>query len=472
VAGVVGLAAAALGLRWGVAVFEAQMGELPFWFHDTLSARTVVYTALLAVLASAVAGVMPALRMTGRAGEARLRQAAAGGSSIRFGRLWSAIIVTQVALTAFAAPVIGDVVLSTREIAGADLGVPAGEFLSARVAPDGEGPEAAARARAALDELERRLEADPAVGGATRAETLPGAYHPRRFVEVEGVAPPAGERARRAQVVDVAPDFFGTLGVPLVLGRGLAPGDRDARAVVVNEEFARELARGRSPVGLRLRYLRDEDSVPGPWHEIVGVARQVGMTLDPELPHAAGIYHLLPPDAAAVNLAVRVRGTPAEFAPRLRALATAVDPALQLRDVRPLESVRDDELRVYRFWGRISLAGLAVVLLLATMGIYSVMAFTVARRTREIGIRVALGADRRRVLGPMLARAFGQAGMGIALGILLLVAASRGGAGSPRVVGLMAAGALLVLLATLGACVVPSRRALAVQPTEAMRADT
>jgi predicted permease len=469
-AGAAGVFAAALGLRWGVAVFEGQMGELPFWFHDSLSPRTILYTAVLAVLASAVAGVVPALKLTGRSGEARLRQAAAGGSSVRFGRFWTAIIVAQVALTAFAAPVIGDVVLDTRGIATAELGVPAGEFLSARVLPDGESPEAVARTRATLAELERRLEADPAFVGATLADPLPGAYHVRRRVEVEGIAAPADEAARRVQVADVAPDFFATLGAPVVLGRGLAPGDRDARAVVVNEDFARELARGRNPVGLRLRYLDGNDATPGPWHEVVGVVRQVGMMLDSDLPHAAGVYQPLSADAAAVHLAVRVRGTPAELAPRLRALATEVDPALQLHAIRPLEAVRDDELRVYRFWGRLSLGGLAVVLLLSSMGIYSVMAFTVSRRTREIGIRVALGADRRRVLRSMLARAFGQVGMGIALGLVLLMAMT-GGIESLRVAGLLAAGALLVLLAAVGACIVPARRALAVQPTEAMRAD-
>ncbi|HEX8210511.1 MAG TPA: ABC transporter permease [Longimicrobium sp.] len=470
VAGVVGMAAAAVGLPWAMAVFEAQMGELPFWFHDTLSPRTILYTAFLAVLAAAVAGVVPALKMTGRSGEARLRQAVVGGSSVRFGRLWTGIIVTQVALAAFAAPLIGDAVLDIRELAGAELGVAAGEFLAARATPEGEDLQAGARIHATLAELERRLEADPAVAGVTMAEQLPGTYHPRNWVEVEGLPTPGDEAGNRAQVVAVAPDFFTTLGARIALGRGFMPGDRDARAVVVNEDFVRELAQGRSPVGLRLRYREEEEATPGPWYEVVGVVRQIGMTLDPDLPHAAGIYHSLARDAAAVHLAVRLRGDPAEFAPRLRTLTTAVDPTLQLDAVRPLESVRDQELRAYRFWGGLALGGLGVVLLLTSLGIYSVMAFTVSRRTREIGIRVALGARRRRLLASILARAFGQVGMGIALGILLLLPAA-GGIGSIKFAGLLTGSALLVIGASVVACIVPARQALAVQPTEAMRAD-
>jgi predicted permease len=487
-AAALGLAAAGFGLRWGLGVFAAVEGELPFWFHAGLSPRTALYTAFLALLAAGVAGVVPALKMTGQGGEARLRQAAAGGSTLRFGRWSTGIIVTQVALCAAFVPVIADAGMDTDDIRTADVGFPAGEYLSARLETDREAASGAsaagsdARLRAAYEELERRLEAEPGVSGVTFAGQLPGGYHPRRAVEVEGAAvPPPSGALHRVQGAAVGTDFFDVLGVPVLAGRGFEPGDLGAGrgVVVVNESFVREVLGGRNPVGRRIRYPEPRDrgepfaaaGEQGRWYEIVGVVREVTLTVDPDLPHNAGIYH---PAAAGgdfpLHVAAHVRGDPERFAPRLRALALAVDPTLRLYEVRPAADARAEALTTYRFWVRVGYMACAVVLLLAVLGIYSIMAFTVSRRTREIGIRVALGADRRRIVAAVFSRSFRQVGLGVAAGTLLLVALA-GGIHSLKMAGLLAAGTALMAAATAAACVVPTRRVLAIPPTEAMRAD-
>ncbi|HEX2191528.1 MAG TPA: ABC transporter permease [Longimicrobiaceae bacterium] len=503
VAAVVGLAAAGFGLRWGLGAFETVQGEIPFWIDADLEPRTVLYTAVLALLAAGVAGVLPALKITGRGTEARLRQAGGGGGSARFGRLWTGIIMTQVALTAAFVPIVADVGMDTEDIRTADAGFRAEEYLSARLEVDRETvpgvpveappEELDARLRAAYAEMERRLEAEPGVAGVTYAGQMPGAYHPRRPVEVDGpAAPPESEALHRVQAVSVAPDFFDVLGTPVLAGRGFVPGDLAAGqdVVVVNESFVREILGGGNPVGRRFRYpdpvKGDEPRVtagePDRWYEIVGVARDVTLTVDPDLPHNAGIYHPAAPGGGVplrmavhlrgvpLRMAVHLRGDPEAFAPRLRALAAAVDPTLRLHELRPVADAREAALVTYEFWVRVAGMACAVVLLLSVLGIHSIMAFTVSRRTREIGIRVALGADRRRIVAAVFSRSFRQVALGVGVGVLLLVVLT-GGIHSMKMVGLLAASVAVMLGATAVACIVPTRRVLGIQPTEAMRAD-
>jgi predicted permease len=499
VAALLGLAAAGAGLRWGLGVFETVTGELPFWIGARISGRTIVYAALLTVIGAFVAGVVPALKVTGRGMPVGLRHAAAGagGGGTRFGRLWTGIIVVQVALTVAFVPIVVVTGLDTRQIRDAEVGFPAERYLAARVEMDREPPPGApadttraahqARFRASYEALERRLKAEPEVAGVTFGSSLPGVFHPRLDVEVEGGAAlaPSGS-PHRVQTAAVDPGFFDAFGVPVLAGRPLIPTDAvvEGGPVVVNEAFVQEVLGGASAIGRRVRYPdpdRDSDEdVPGPWHEIVGVVRQVGMTIDPDLPHAAGIYHAAVPGGAAANgegggaaphyVAIHMRGDAEAFVPRLRSLAAVVDPALRLYEVEPLDHAQRDLFLTYSFWIGVAALAACIVLLLSTTGIYSLMSFTVARRTREIGIRVALGADRRRIVWGIFSRAFLQVGMGIVLGAALLFAAA-GGIQSLREAGLLLACVTLMTAVCMLACIVPTRRALRVEPTVAMRAE-
>lgn len=488
VAAALGLAVAAGGLRWALGVFETVVMDLPFWFSARISPRTVLYAAGLTVIAAMVAGVIPALKITGRGMQARLRQAGVGGSGPRFGRLWTGIIVTQVALTVVFVPIVIITALDIREIRTPQVGFAAREYLAARIEMDRDAPGTSAdtsgaafdaRLLASYGELERRLAAEPGVAAVTYAGRVPGAYHPRYPIEVEGgAAPQHKEPAHRVQRGRVGPGFFDALGAPILAGRGFQPGDAEpgATAVIVNEDFVRVVLGGRNAVGRRVRYVEGEDDDVAPrdgrWMEIVGVVRQVALTVDPDLPHAAGIYHPIPPTGDnALYVAMRVSGgTPGDFAPRLRALALAVDPALRLYEVHPLDQAQRGLLMTYTFWVGVAAVAACIVLLLSTTGIYSLMSFTVARRTREIGIRIALGADRRRIVWGIFSRAFTQVGIGIALGTLILFAMA-GGVQSLGEAALLGTCVVLMTGVCVLACIVPTRRALAVEPTEAIRAE-
>ncbi|MGH7506799.1 MAG: FtsX-like permease family protein, partial [Longimicrobiales bacterium] len=267
--------------------------------------------------------------------------------------------------------------------------------------------------------------------------------------------------------------------VPVLAGRTFRAADatEDATAVIVNRSFVERLGAG-NVLGRRVRFVGrsgdiDADQIEmDPWFEIVGVVDDFPNRLDPGIP-AAKVY--LPAGEAAVHWMVHVHvrgGTPTSFARRLREVATTLDPRLQVRAMQPLDIVIREEQRGMQL-GALGIAAVTLsVLLLSAAGIYAMMSFAVTRRRREIGIRAALGAHPRRLLGAIFTRALAQLSIGVVVGLLITalvdVAADGETMGGNRAVLLPAVAAFMMavgLLAALG----PARRGLAVQPTEVLR---
>jgi putative ABC transport system permease protein len=496
---VIGLAGAGYGLRLVFAVVEAEVidsgMQLPFWFHDSLSPITIFYAAVLTVLVAVVSGVVPALKVTGRGVETRLRQSAVGGQHVRFGGIWSAVIVTQVAVTVAFPSTAFYLRRDLVSLRAYDFGFPAEQYFSAHlqmdriVGPDGreETPEETrARFQTSAVELERRLASEPGVTGTTFTSMLPGMYHEWNQVELDqGAVAPPDERGHRVGSAVVEPGYFDALGAPVLAGRGFHSGDLEPgqRVAIVNESFVQRVLGGGNAIGLRLRYVDFDDNreAEPEWHEIVGVVPNLGVQNGYG---TKGIYHpARVGDVYPVFVAVHVTGDPQAFGPRLRALAGAVDPTLRLGALAPVSDARANDLVFYTFWYRLAVFVSWVALFLALAGIYAVMAFTVSRRTREIGIRVALGSDPRRVALAIFRRPLIQVGLGVALGMAWTAFMAYGVAGgsfeagrigeaiSVRGVALVGAYALIMMGLCMLACVVPTRRALAVEPTEALRAD-
>ena len=513
VAAAAGLVGAHLALeQWGLKYLEVNMGRLPFWYDPRLSPMTVLYAALLTLLSAAIAGVMPALKVTRGLG-ARLRQGTAGGGGLRFGGLWTAVIVVQVAVTV-AFPVVAYVMQRQLvQIRSRDVGFPAEEYLGVRLEMDagaGAGTNAAAapaaqRARfaTALEVLRRRLEDEPGVSGVTFVDRLPGEYHRERRIELDGPSPKsepvggAGSPAERrptneVSIASIDPSFFDVLDAPILAGRGFNAADlaTDARAVIVDQGFVDQVLVGGNAIGRRVRFASEQrgGTLPNdarPWYEIVGVVNELGLD-PPQRGRVAGFYlPAAPGSAAPLDLVVHAQGDPMSLAPRLRAIATAVDPALRLSEMRRLDQVMNEVLWFLGLWLRMTVVLTAIALLLSLAGIYAVLSFTVARRTREIGVRVALGASRRRVAAAIFQRPLTQVGLGVLAGTVLVAAAALflsakqpdqplrlADAGlSPGQVALLAAHSALMLGVCLLACIVPLRRALSVEPTEALRAE-
>jgi predicted permease len=490
VSAVVGLAAASFGLQWAFDTVIRELldgSRLPFWFHSHLSLSTILYAMLLVLLAAVVAGILPALKATRGLG-LRLKTATSGGGGLRFGGVWTGVIVAQVALTTVFPVIAFEVRRDSQRLYHSDLDFPTERYLTARLRMDRESPlvsdttETAFRQRfaASFTALEQRLESQTGMA-VTYIDHLPRSYHGWNQIEVdEGAIEPRDARGHRPSAAHIDPDYFDVLGVPLRSGRRFHSGDLqpDVRSVIVNEAFVTSVLGGKNPLGRRIRYVAGESSQAparpdeAPWYEIVGVVPDVG-TLNGY--GRAGIYHPVPRDLAyPTNLVIRVTGDAATFAPVLRSVATAVDPTLRLYDIASMSGVADSEVAFYAFWFRLTLGVSAVALLLSLAGIYAVMAFTVARRTREIGIRVALGSDPRRILGAIFRRPLIQVAAGVAVGTLFVAALfSLGRGGLPTAmqfarIGVYGLGMTLICLL---ACIVPTRRALGVEPTDALRMD-
>ena len=256
----------------------------------------------------------------------------------------------------------------------------------------------------------------------------------------------------------------------MVAGRDFEPLDFETgRVMIVNQSFARYVLGGRNPIGQRIRIVSGEvDRYAGEqWYEIVGMVKDFGWQLPRPEEQSAMYQPRLPSANAGLSLAVRVRDTET-FATRLRTVAADVDPTIRLTDVQPLTQVGGGEAKGN--WALTSVAWLIsfVVLLLSATGIHSLMSFTVARRTREIGIRAALGASQGRIVVGIFSRALLQISAGVLAGSGL---AALLGLGSMRQVLLLLAADAIMLAVGLTACAVPLRRALRIDPTEALRAE-
>jgi putative ABC transport system permease protein len=420
------------------------------------------------------------------------------------------------------------------KIRAVNVGFPAHEYLSARMEmdrdmpigspsprrtvrdrigrlgeSDGDQPDTSeasfqARFRATYEELVRRLTADPMVAQVTFANRLPRMYHPHRLIELdEGPAAarrPEWPEGYRVSDASVGPDYFDAVNAEALMGRTFTPSEHEADRgapgtpeaqggpVIVNESFVRLVMGGRNPVGRRLRYVYFEGTrrsemgkEQGPWYEIVGVVRDLGMAVGADVgqrdggdPKVAGLYHPIPPGGVyPAHVAVHVRGDPVAFAPRLQQIAAAVDPTLRLYQIARLDRVNDAELEFLELWFRLLLLVSGIALVLALAGIYSVMSFAVTRRTREIGVRVALGADRRRIVVAIFKRPIRQLAMGILVGAAIVAFLMRAAQGplAPGKIAVLAGYTLFMAVVYLFACVVPTHRALRVQPTDALRAE-
>lgn len=447
----------------------------PFFFSSDLTASTVLYVFSLAILGAVIIGGIPGARITRGRLWHRLAEPGAGGSGMRFGRVATGVIVVQVALCVAFIPVAimnGQELLKDRR--SSDF--PAEAFLTGRLFQQLDHPSQASntgadqqegegRAAELFEEANRRLAAAPNVRATTRASRLPGFNHPIEPIEIEGDS----ARTLSTRLVGVDPNFFDVVGGRIVDGRSFRPEDVTAEVgvAIVDHAWAMQTYGGGNPIGTRIRYpLRDEPQA-GDWHEIVGVVAGMQNALGPVSPVSV-FRPLRPEEHASVQFYARTTGDPDQVLPQVHSLITAVDPAIGIADLKPLDEVwRPVERSNVFFTVALGIVG-AIILLFALIGIYALMSFTVAQRTREIGIRAALGADPRRIVMTIFSRAMGQIGLGVVVGAALVSLTVADDPEGRRLVGAVAA--TMVVVGLMG-CLIPAMRALRIHPAEALRAE-
>ena len=492
----VGLVGAQFALtRVGEPYLVMNYGRLPFWYDFNLSPTTIVFALTLAVISAVVAGVMPGRKITRGLGT-RLRAGTAGGGGVSFGGVWTAVIVTQVALTVALPAVVMLVRSEVKRVASYDAGFPTQEYLGVTLGIDGALEETltpetraalGARFSTSLEALRQRLEAEPGVAGVTFVDQLPGDGHAYRRLEEVSVP---GIPARWVATATIHPSYFDVLQAPMLSGRAFASADLspEARVVIVDQGFADKVAPGRHLVGHRVRLSSgaapDSNVAKLPWYEIIGVVKELGMATASMPQRVTGVYlPFVPGSLGSVKMIVHTRGNPLAMAPRIRELALGVDAALRIEQETRLDQVVTPLLWFNRLWMRIIIGLTSVALLLSLAGIYAVLSYTVARRTREIGVRVALGASARRVISSIFRRPLTQVTLGVIGGSILIAVGAIGVQNTTQFRGtetggltfgdvpLLAGYAILMLGVCALACIVPTARALRVQPTQALRAE-
>jgi len=455
---------------------------LPYWLSLGLTLETAVTALAFAAVSATVAGVMPAIAITGRAVAQNIR----GGSRIRFGRVTGALVVADIAVSVAA---VGMAFAVSRhatdlQVTNRATGIPASEYLAVELRlPEGAGAPNSWRVKlaAAQRELVAALEREPGVRRVAVGDALPRMEHRSRPYELDGVdrAPDAPLRWTRLANVDV--DFLDALETPILSGRDFLRTDveEDSRVAIVNTAFVDRVLDGRDPIGRRVRFPTLSNTGNASWYEIVGVVGPLGVNVV-NADHGEAVY--LPAAPGAINpmlMAVHTVMPPAGLTSRVRELAMAADPDLVMGKAAVLSDVRQGDwyLVMGLAVGLVVLVG--VLIALATSGLYAMLSLSVTERTREIGIRAALGASHRALLITILKRSVVQIGLGAVIGlpiatrVVFELTGTPGGGGSVLQSMAVALGLSMGIVALVGlsSCLVPTRRILAIQASEAMHAD-
>ena len=483
----VGLMAARLVLARTWTMIEGQTGPLPFYIDTSLSTSTILYAVGLTLFAAAIAGVVPAVKVTSGSAADRLRAASSGGGGLQFGGVWTVVIVAQIALTTL----LPWPLLSLRRDLGkgTPAGFPAESYLTATLEMDRFDGVAAsgdtmaltrgARLESRFRALADRLRQDPGVLDVTYADQMPQGTRGRNLIAFD--PGPAAEQSPSCPegwhcvgFVSVDPRFFDVVGAPVMRGRALTTTDAEqgARVVLVNQTFVDEMLRGSNPIGRRFRFASMSEPTAESWYEIVGVVPDLSVSEKGTSYERKRIYRTtLPRNMQSLRLAIHTRGDPQLFAGRLRELAQATDPALRVIDPTPLSSVVDEDTPGMSYLFELLVSLTLVTLMLSLAGVYAVTAFAVAKRTREIGVRVALGARPLNVLIIVFKRPFIQMALGIGIGAILGFGLANDHLSEVHleVLGNTIVFVLTTMLCCALASIVPTRRALRIQPTEALR---
>ncbi len=469
-AGVGGFVLATIAVR-AFASTTANLG-LPPWTQFNMDANVFAFIAAICLGAGIAFGCAPALQLSRTATPLAIRD---GGRSVAgtagTGRLMRVLLSVQVALAVVLLAAAVTIAGRAREVERADLVVQPAGVLTARLplpATTFDAPEARDRFVATLLE---RMRATPGVTAASIATTLPFVGAPSATLEREGDREPGAGPS--VCTVGTSPGYFDTLALPALAGRLPGPAERDT--VVVNEAFASTLATRQNVVGQRIRLHRPPAGASTPWLTIAGVVPSVRQT---PMGDARACVYLPLALEPGLNLALMLRtsGHAPALAPDLRHVVNTLDADLAVSNVLTLEELSYTVRWATRTISQVlSIFGL-VAFVLAMMGVYAVAASGVAHRTREIGIRLALGAARHHIVRLVAGRVTPALAIGLVLGVAggtgviqllrgVLVGQNNG---SPAPLFVIAAAVIGIVVL---ACSVPVRRALRIDPAHTLRSE-
>lgn len=476
---VLALAGAALGIgvaKIGVDWFNASIAvqEQPFWLVASLDPPVVAFVLGLALLSTLLAGTVPAIRASRTEIGEILGDESRGSSSLRLGRASKGLVIAEIAVSCGLLVASGLMIKTVVRVSQFDYGFNTDNLFTARIglfAADYPSRDAQWQF---YEELLRNLESQPGVRTVALSSDLPARGGMTLPLTVEGVAYASDQDHPLARRIVITPNYFDAIDARVLEGRLFTLGDtEDTQPVaIVNQSFVERNLSEEEPLGRRIKLGGDDE----PWRTIVGVVPDLHLTgaIGTFEPRHDGVY--IPLSQNVINfmsLFMRTEEAPMTYTSIVQDEINSIDPTLPIYWVRSLNDQYALDNWVYRTFGTLFTAFGLAALALATIGLYGVMSFAASNRTREIGIRMALGADARNVMMMIVRLAATQIAVGLVLGLALALALSR------------ALGAMLfdvqpwdpvvfvTVVVTLGATglvasLIPARRATRIDPADAL----
>jgi predicted permease len=434
--------------------------------------RVLLFALALSVITGILFGIFPSLQATKAELASTLKDQASGvvGGGLAHLRLRKSLVVTQVALSLMLLIGAGLFARSLYNVKNIDAGFHTDHLISFAVQPSLNGYDQE-RMRSLFERLQENIARLPGIRTSSMAETaLLAGDNEDTSIEIEGYHAKEDEDMN-VNENKIGPGFFATLGIPLLAGRDFtkADGAKAPLAVIVNERFAKHYFGDENPIGRRIRFRREKDSV-----EIVGVIRDGKIVSLREKPLRCIYLPYAQAQIGYITFYARTAQEPSAAAQMLRDEVRRQDPNLPIFNMKTMENQIDESLFMDRLVAALSASFGALATLLAAVGLYGVMAYMVVRRTREIGIRMALGADRREVLRLVMKEVVVLAAVGIGIAVLASLAMGRLIQSqlldvSARDPWVMAAATLALAVVALFAGFLPALRATRVDPLTALR---
>jgi putative ABC transport system permease protein len=472
--GLVGIVAGVYGVQLFKFAFPS---DVPFYFTLAADPRALFVAAGVIVVTGVLFGALPALRTTRVDVNGALRDGARGGDGASRVAMRNTLVVAEVGLSVIL--MVGAMLLirSYRAYITTDLGFDQQGILTARITlPRATyGPQS--RRVAFFEQLQARTAALPGVKVVGLSQGIPfSGWDLQSELKVFGRPPARLNQEIISHYQYVFPTFFQSMGIALQRGRMFAAADRDTvnPVGVVNETFVKQVFPAEDPIGKRVKF---GSSPREPWITIVGVVRDFRHYRLPQPMGPAVYMPYAASPASSQTLSIRTTAAdPHSLVPSLREIVRQIDPQIALYDVKTMDEAVNRSLWRQRLQGQVLGIFAVLALVLAVVGIYGVISYTVAQRTRELGVRVALGAQRSHVLRLVLGQGARLAVMGIAVGLVGAFALKGTlatllyGVKSTDLVSFVGV-PLLLGAVTLVATYLPARRAMKVDPLVAIRAD-
>ena len=473
IAAVVGTLIARVGVAW----FNATLVDMdhPFWMDIRLHPPVLAFVVALAGLASVVSGLLPAMQSARLDVSSILKDESQNASSFRVGRLSRVIVAAQIAISAALLVATGFLTRSIVNLRTIDTGFATTDVFTAVV---NLSTRDTVRQHQFLDGVERELAALPGLAGAYIGNGLPGYGMAHDVAAIEGKTYTREEDYPTARTLAVTPGFFPTFDVTVLRGRGITAQDRagSAPVAVVNQAFVQRYFAGADPIGRRIR-------LGGPrsereWLTIVGIVPTLfasSFGRDDRWPPQVLTAFRQERSLLSASLALRGPADVTGAAP-IRKVVASVDPEVPVHTTMSMDAVLDEQMWGLNVFGTMFIVFGIVALVLSAIGLYAVMAFSVSRRAREMGIRMALGASGRDVIAMVCRQGARQIAIGMTLGLIAGAAIVRAARAAlfevqPNDPGVFALVVGVLAGAAFVACIIPAVRATRVDPLVALRTD-